>query len=218
MYKKFVSIFLILCFFSSYIFCVNYSILQHDTADYSLMPDCIASNYLKKYLEKIPVHTCYEGYCLIPKSECKKKSIDVINELSSMGGYDGVRYFDVIKKDYVPIFRECIFDEKNNQLYIKDKNFGKMYCTTRNYYQNQNNCAMIATLCRPLANPLFWEIKKNEFIIYVLSNETEDNIELYILIETSYKINWLFRAHIENAFNARIHGIQDWFVRSITNE
>ena len=122
------------------------------------------------------------------------------------------------KQEYLPKY---VFDWRN----VEDprtgikywKNFGKIYCTSKSYI-SEKNCSINATLCKPLLNPLFREIKKGEFTIYVMTNDTEEALELYILIQSSYKIGFLFKSRIENAFKVRINGMQDWFVRMYTTE
>ena len=194
---------------------VPHTTLQTEYEDTSLMPDFENKKiFLAKTEALFPVNTCYQDYTRIPKElhngmECK----EILKNLSLMGG--GVRYYDTVRKRYVPIFKECRFTPEKNELYIKDKNFGKMYCST-DITTDSQKCSMNATLCKPLANPMFWEIRKNEFTIFVLTNDTPEFLELYIVIKTSYKIGFLFRSRIENAFQARINGMQDWFVRMYT--
>jgi len=203
---------LLILFFPFFIYGVPHTTVHTENADYSLMPDCdFARQFSDSLGSDFTVNTCYQDYSVIPKTEAKGKTpSEIMHHLELMGGE--VRYFDIPKQKYIPIFRECDFNEKKNQLCIRDKNFGRMYCLIE-LYEEGKNCAVKATLCRPLANPLFWEIKKNEFNIFVMTNETEENLELYILIQSSYKMNWLLKSRIENAFAARINGMQDWFVR-----
>ncbi|MCR4743325.1 MAG: hypothetical protein K5866_10720 [Treponema sp.] len=177
------------------------------------MPECSYSKEMAaKLTTSFPVNICYQDYTRIPKTLHKGlEPNQILENLTLMGGIQGVRYWDIIKERYIPIFRECEYDPSSGNFSIKDKNFGKLHCSTQSF-SSDKNCSMQATLRRPLANPLFWEIKKNEFTIFVMTNDSEDYLELYILIQSSYKIRFL-RSRIENAFAARINGMQDWFFR-----
>lgn len=220
--KKIAILFYFLCPF--FLFSFPHQTIHSDFADYSLMPVCELSKIILEDLntgffmeKKFPVNICYQDYTKIPKELNNGYSPEkILQNLSMMVGE--VRYFDIPKQKYVPIFRDCEYDSKSGALYIKDKNFGRMYCSSKSWCFKKSDCAILATLNRPLANPLFWEIKKNEFNIFVFTNECDDFLELYILIQSSFKMNKLLRARIENAFAARINGMQDWFVRMYCGE
>lgn len=211
--KRLLIFFIISSLFIHFLSAFPHHTVQSDFSDYSLMPDCPYSREMAAKLKSaFPVNTCYQDYTRIPKAlHNGMEASQILQNLSLMGGIQGVRYWDIVKKRYIPIFKECEYNPYSGDFSIKDKNFGKLHCRTESFSSPQN-CSMQATLKKPLANPLFWEIKKNEFTIFVMTNENEDFLELYILIQTSYKIN-LFRSRVENAFAARINGMQDWFFR-----
>lgn len=202
----------------------EYEICQNSERKYALMPivsEQAQAAFVRNVDSDFPVNTSFEVRYKIPKSMNKGLRPEKILGQLDLMSYE-VCYFDVPKNRYVPIFYECKFNEKNETFVIRDKNFGRMFCRTKTYIsrENGNNCGVMATLSRPLANPLFFEIKKNEFNIFVMTcdseSDLEEDLDVYMLIQTSYKINKLFRAHIENAFNARIIGMMNWFVRMYT--
>mgnify|MGYP007069841584 CR=1 FL=1 len=216
LYKNiFILLFCLFC--PAFSFSITHITKQTDFADYSLLPACDYASMQKKILSSgFKVNTCFQDYTRIPKENLNgMESKDILYNLSLMAG--AVRYYDKAKNRYVPIFKECEYLPQTGDLYIKDKNFGKIYCTSKSYI-SEKNCSINATLCKPLLNPLFREIKKGEFTIYVMTNDTEEALELYILIQSSYKIGFLFKSRIENAFKVRINGMQDWFVRMYTTE
>lgn len=183
-------------------------------ADYSLIPQTCLSDFCKYNLEKLhKINYCYQSVVELPKSNYFLCDEILQNKIDTMGG--GVDYYNIVHKVRKPIFTESKYNKNKNMLYVKDKTFGKLYFDTE-FYQHDNICTCTAVLNKKLENFLFRAIKPGEFTIFIMTVDKGSSVVMYLAVQTSFKLPVFFRRHIINAFWARLHGINNWFIRMYT--
>jgi hypothetical protein len=192
-------------------------------ADYSLLPDDEISKQYPHKLEKLfSVNYCFQSVMKIPRADASGYSCSqILQKLDQMGGLDkecyGVSYVDAEGKRKA-LFRKSILDNENHELYIKDKTAGGLnFDFNVDKFYDGNVFAVTALLNKNPANILLREIKKNEAAIFVLMQENNEEINLYVLIQCSYsplKHKFLKRI-VENAVMARVFEVQNWFYRML---
>lgn len=193
-------------------------------ADYSLMPrDEQSVFYSKKLKNLFPVNYCFQSVVRIPREEAKGYTCSqILKKLDQMGGLDkecyGVSYIDGYSGVRKAMFKKSLLDEKNHELYIKDKTAGGLNFDFKvDEYFDGNVFAVTAVLNKNPSNILLREIKKDQAAIFVLMQENKEEINLYVLIQCTYspfKYKILKRI-VENAVMARVFEVQNWFYRML---
>lgn len=193
-------------------------------ADYSYLPDNqISKNYAQRLEKLFTVNYSFQSILEIPRSEAKGYNCSqILKKLDQMGGLDkecfGVSYTDGESGKLKPMFKKSILNEDEHELYIKDKTAGGLnfdFCVDQ--YFEENTFAVTALLNKNPSNVLLREIKKNEAAIFVLMQETEASINLYVLIQCTYSpLKYKFlKKIVENAVMARVFEVQNWFSRML---
>lgn len=194
-------------------------------ADYSLLPESQYSEIFVRKLQGIfNVNYCYQAITEIPKSEVKGYDCgQILKMLDNMGGLDkkcyGVSYIDGNTGERKPLFKKSKYDKKTGELYIKDKAAGGLYFDLNIDKKISSNTiySVMAVVSRTPSNIFVRDIKKGEAAIFVLMQEEETNVKLYVLIQSSYSPlkHWLLTSAIESAISGRVIGLQDWFYRML---
>ena len=220
--KKF-TVFVFLIYIS--INCFSQPKFSHSyQADYSLMPkDEQSAFYSKKLKNLFPVNYCFQSVLKIPRENANGYSCSqILQKLDQMGGLDkecyGVSYIDGNTGVRKAMFKKSLLDKENHELYIKDKTAGGLNFDFKvDEYFGGNVFAVTAVLNKNPSNVLLREIKKNEAAIFVLMQENQNEINLYVLIQCTYspfKYKILKRI-VENAVMARVFEVQNWFYRML---
>lgn len=197
-------------------------VLSSYHADYSLMPDNELSEKYKRELKNAFVSNySYQAVMSIPRSEIKGYSADeILQKLDQMGGIDkecyGVSYIDANNGKRKPVFKKAYLYNDGRNLLIKDKTAGVInFDFSQEKYGSLSSAKCI--VCKNPDNILLREIKKNEAGIFVLIDEKEDKIQLYVLIQCSYspkKYKFLTKI-VEKAIAARVMELENWFYRML---
>ena len=226
--KKCISIIFISYLLISNAFSFERKISHSYTADYSLFPQTAYSQkYMRKLSAKYPVRYCVQANLIIPKADAKGYSCEqVLKKLDQMGGLDkecyGVSYIDYRTGERKAYFKKTSYDRNTGILYVKDKTVGGLYLDVAidTYKQKDNIYAISAVLNRRPDNFFVRAIKKKEAELFVLLQETDEEINVYALIQSSsapIKLK-IFQDYIEGAVSGRVREIQNWFCRMICGE
>ena len=209
-------------------FSLDRSISSAYTADYSLLPESPYSSVFTNRLKGIfQVNYSYQAVAEIPKSEIKGYDCgQILKMLDQMGGLDkkcnGVSYIDANTGELKPIFKKSRYDNKTGELYIKDKAAGGLYfdLSIDKFVSTNTIYSVMAVVSRTPSNIFVRDIKKNEAAIFVLMQEEEESVKLYVLIQSKFSPlkHWLLTSAIESAITGRVIGLQDWFYRMLSTE
>ena len=143
-----------------------------------------------------------------------------------MGGLDkecyGVSYIDYRTGERRAYFKKSMFDRDSGLLYVKDKTIGGLYLDVAidTYKQKDNIYAITAILNKRPDNFFVRAIKKREAELFVLLQETDEEINVYALIQSSsapVKLK-IFQNYVEGAVGGRVREIQNWFCRMLCGE
>ena len=196
--------------------------------DYSLFPECpYKVSYIKRLTSRYSVSYTFQSIMEIPKSEVKGYSCkEILGHLDQMGGLDkecyGVSYIDANTGVRKPVFKKSRFDDSISELYVKDKAAGSLYFDVDiDWYNNTDSTYIVnAILNKTPSNIFVREIKKNEATIFVLMNETESAVQLYVLAQSHFspKKHKIVTSIIEAAVSGRVQAIQEWFYRMLCTE
>lgn len=197
-------------------------------SDYSLIPESIYSEAFVTKLKTIfDVKYSYQSVTEIPKSDLQGYDCEqILTMLDQMGGLDkecfGVSYIDGYTGERKALFRKSRYDTKTGELYIKDKAAGGLYFNLdiNHFTSSESVYAVTAIVSRTPSNIFVRDIKKGEAAIFVLMQENEESVKLYVLIQSSFSPlkHWLLTSAIESAISGRVIELQNWFYRMLAGK
>ena len=210
------------------IFSFERSITHSYEADYRLFPEtAYTQKYINQLKGKYQVKYCVQSNLIIPKEEAKGYTCEqILKKLDQMGGLDkecyGVSYIDYRTSERRAYFKKSMFDRDSGLLYVKDKTIGGLYLDVAidTYKQKDNIYAITAILNKRPDNFFVRAIKKREAELFVLLQETDEEINVYALIQSSsapVKLK-IFQNYVEGAVGGRVREIQNWFCRMLCGE
>lgn len=227
--KRF-TLLLLLIFTINNVFAIDFILTHSYSEDFSLFPDNnLKDYYIKTQLKSFPVNYSVQSVLSIPKSEAKGFSCDqILSKLDQMGGLEkdcnGVSYIDENTKERKALFKKSEYtvsqDNKNKgELYVKDKAAGGLYfdVSMNKYVDNATYYIVYGILNRSPTNFFVRGIKKDEASIFVLMQESEENINVYAVIQSSYSpANHRFlKSFVETSVAVRVTEIENWFYRML---
>ncbi len=212
------------------VFAINTRITHSYSSDYSLFPENnLKDFYIKTQLNSFPVNYSVQSVLSIPKTEAKGFSCEqILSKLDQMGGLEkdcnGVSYIDGNTNERKALFKKSEYtvsqDNINKgELYVKDKAAGGLYfdVSINKYVDNETYYVVYGILNRSPTNFFVRGIKKDEASIFVLMQESDTDINVYAVIQSSYSpANHRFlRSFVETSVEVRVIEIENWFYRML---
>ena len=209
---------------------IDAKIVHAYSSDYSLFPENkFKDYYIKNQLNSFPVNYSVQSVLSIPKADAKGFSCDqILSKLDQMGGLEkdcyGVSYIDPNTNERKALFKKSEYSVNENnqnkgQLYVKDKAAGGLnFDVSINKFDDKETYYVVYGLLNKSPTNFFVRgIKKDEASIFVLMQESDNDINVYAVVQSSYSpANHRFlKSFVENSVAIRVVEIENWFYRML---